>query len=187
MARVSVGHFLVGMEGLAILRSWLTAPDDAAARLEELSGFLARPESSPLTLQLDVPNEDVQSGYVRWAGVYDGAANPLIHVEEPAVRALIDALPPGRALDAACGTGRHARHLHSRGHRVIGVDASAAMLDVARHRLPDVDFRLGDLGALPVETASTDLVVCALALTHCERLAPPIAELARVVGPGGRP
>jgi len=75
----------------------------------------------------------------------------------------LDALPPGTALDAACGTGRHARYLHARGHRVIGVDASPAMLEVAREALPDADLRLGNLTALPLETASVDLAVCSLA------------------------
>jgi ubiquinone/menaquinone biosynthesis C-methylase UbiE len=45
---------------------------------------------------------------------------------------------------------------------------------------------VGDLAALPVETAEVDLVVCALALTHGEDLRRPVAELARVLRPGGR-
>ena len=102
------------------------------------------------------------------------------------MRALLEPLPPGTALDAACGTGRHARWLRARGHRVIAVDGSAEMLDVARAAEPEIDWRLGDLSALPVETASVDLVVCALALTHCEDVRGPVAELARVLRPGGR-
>src|SRR5262249_1239028 len=96
------------------------------------------------------------------------------------------AVPPGAALDAACGTGRHARYLHARGHRVTGVDASQAMLDVAREALPDADLRIGSLTDLPLETASADLAVCSLALTHCQDLRPPIPGLARGVPPGGR-
>jgi len=186
MSRAHVGNFFVGMAGLSILRNWLREPDVASARFEELKRFLANPESPPLGLRLDIPHEEVESGYGRWAAAYDTAANPLIRVEQPAVRALIDALPPGTALDAACGTGRHARYLHERGHHVVGIDASPAMLEVARRTLPDADLRLGNLTALPLEDASVDLVVCSLALTHCERLGPPIAELARVVRPGGR-
>ena len=186
MSKASVGNFLVGMAGLSILRNWLAAPEVAAARFDELAGFLAHPDRPPLAMRLDVPSEDVQSGYARWARAYDSAANPLIRVEQPAVRALLDAVPPGAALDAACGTGRHARYLHARGHRVTGVDASQAMLDVAREALPDSDLRIGSLTDLPLETASVDLAVCSLALTHCQDLRPPITELARVVRPGGR-
>jgi len=171
MSRAHVANFFVGMAGLAILRNWLREPDVASARFDELKGFLATPDSPPLGMRLDIPHEEVESGYGRWAGAYDSAANPLIRVEQPAVRALIDALPTGTALDAACGTGRHARYLHARGHRVFGIDASPAMLDVARQALPDADLRLGNLTALPLEDASVDLVV---------------GELARVVRPGGR-
>lgn len=59
------------------------------------------------------------------------------------------------------------------------------MLALARKRLPEAEFRHGDLGALPVDDAAVDLVVCALALTHVERLEPVFAEFARVVRPGG--
>jgi SAM-dependent methyltransferase len=52
--------------------------------------------------------------------------------------------------------------------------------------VPEATFRAGRLETLPVDDASVDLAVCALALTHCPTLAPPIRELARVVRPGGR-
>lgn len=186
MSQASVGHFLVGIGGLALLRSWITDHAAAAERVEELTRLLADPDGPPLSLRLDLPAEDVRSGYARWAHSYDATRNPLIHVEEPAVHALIEPLPPGDALDAACGTGRHARWLAARGHHVIGIDATPEMLELARTSLPEADLRLGDLNALPVETASVDLVVCALALTHCEDLRAPVAELARVLRPGGR-
>ena len=94
-------------------------------------------------------------------------------------------VPPGVALDAACGTGRHAAHLAELGHDVIGVDATEAMLEVARGKLPDVDLRRGRLEALPVDDASIDVLTCALALTHVPDLAPVMREFARVLRPGG--
>jgi ubiquinone/menaquinone biosynthesis C-methylase UbiE len=186
MTQVRPGHYVVGISGFAVLRAWLTDPALADARARELAELMARPDAPLLSLRLDVPGEDAQSAYGRWAGSYDAAPNPLIHAEEPAVRGLIEPLPAGPALDAACGTGRHTRWLHARGHRVIGVDASPEMLEVARAALPDADLRLGELSALPVGSDSVDLVVCSLALTHCEDLARPVAELARVLRPGGR-
>jgi ubiquinone/menaquinone biosynthesis C-methylase UbiE len=185
MARASLGHFIVGIEGLALLRAWMTDHDTASARFQELVQLARNPEAPPISIHLDVPPEDVRSGYARWAESYDVARNPLIHIEEPAVHGLIDPLPSGSALDAACGTGRHSRYLRARGHQVIGVDATPEMLDLARQAVPDADFRLGDLTALPVETGSVDLVVCALALSHCEDIARPVSELARVLRPGG--
>jgi len=66
----------------------------------------------------------VVSGYQLWADTYDDFHNLLVAVEGPIVRQLIDSVPPGRALDAACGTGRYARYLSERGREVSAVDLS---------------------------------------------------------------
>jgi SAM-dependent methyltransferase len=92
---------------------------------------------------------------------------------------------PGVALDAACGTGRYAEFLVRRGHRVIGVDSSPDMLARARRRVPDGEFRVGELDRLPLPDDSVDVIVCALALVHVPRLEPVLAEFARVLRPGG--
>ncbi len=94
MARVSLGHYLVGVHGLAVLRAWLTDHAAADARARDLARLLADPDAPPLSLCFDVPAEDARSGYARWATAYDTTANPLIHCEEPAVRALIVAVAP---------------------------------------------------------------------------------------------
>ncbi|WP_454196462.1 class I SAM-dependent methyltransferase [Nocardia sp. Marseille-Q1738] len=101
------------------------------------------------------------------------------------VRAVAGALPPGVALDAACGTGRIATVLDDCGHQVIGVDSSPEMLAHARERLPQADFRLGELYRLPIGADSIEVVVCSLALTHVPDLAPVFGEFARVLRPGG--
>jgi SAM-dependent methyltransferase len=72
--------------------------------------------------------------YARWAPFYDEPGNELIDIEGPIVREILDGLPVSIALDAACGTGRHAAHLASRGHIVIGVDTSP-VLAVAREKV----------------------------------------------------
>jgi SAM-dependent methyltransferase len=51
-------------------------------------------------------------------------------------------------LDAGCGTGRVGRELARRGFDVTGVDIDAEMLDTARRKAPDVDWRLGDLAVI---------------------------------------
>jgi ubiquinone/menaquinone biosynthesis C-methylase UbiE len=109
----------------------------------------------------------------------------LFDYEDPIVREIVDALPPGIALDAACGTGRHAEYLSMRGHQVVGVDSSPDMLQRARTRVPRAEFRQGDLDQLPLPNDHVDLVVCALALTHVSDLKPVITEFARVLRPGG--
>ena len=98
----------------------------------------------------------------------------------------LDPLPPSVVLDAACGTGRHSLYLTTRGHRIIGVDRSPAMLAQARRKFPHVDFREGSLEALSLDSASVDAVVCAFLLCHLPTLGQVMQEYARVVRPGGR-
>jgi ubiquinone/menaquinone biosynthesis C-methylase UbiE len=138
----------------------------------------------PQSLEIPLVEHDVEEGYTGWASSYDGP-NPAIDGEEPIVHAMLDALPIGDALDAACGTGRHVAKLLDLGHRVIGVDTTQAMLDIAQTKCPGADLRRGRLEQLPVDSASVDLVTCSLALTHVPELGPVIAELARVLRPGG--
>ena len=73
----------------------------------------------------------------------------------PAFLSLIP--PPGRrTLDLGCGEGRVGAELTRRGHTVIGVDASPAMVAMARERH---EAFVADAGALPFEDGSFDLVV----------------------------
>jgi SAM-dependent methyltransferase len=95
-------------------------------------------------------------------------------------------VPAGRALDAACGTGRHAAELARRGYEVDGFDLTPEMLVIARSTVPAGRFAEGDLLAIPFADDSFDVVVCGLALAHVARLPLAVAELARVLAPGGR-
>lgn len=137
-------------------------------------------------MSLEFPERDVRTGYAAWSETYDEPGNPLIYLEETSLVPLLDKLPPGRALDAACGTGRHARLLVDRGHEVIGVDTTPEMLERAREKVPEADFRDGDLADLPVDDMSVDLAVCGLAFDHLPDIGPAVHELVRVVRAGGR-
>lgn len=184
---VRLREFLVGVEGLALFRHLLEGDDEtAAARIDEVRRIVGTEEEPTYGLGSDVPELDPRAGYARWAETYDLPGNPLVSVEEPAVWTLLDALPAGRALDAACGTGRHSARLVELGHEVTGVDASPEMLDVARARVPGARFLEGDLRSLPVDDGEVDVAVCALALGHCADLRAPVAELARAVRVGGQ-
>ena len=134
-----------------------------------------------------MPSRAVSEGYPEWAPSYDlPGRNPILELEAPFTAELFSRIPPGRALDAACGTGRQSAALAELRHEVVGVDATEAMLERARERVPGAEFRLGLLTELPVETGSVDLAVCSLALTHLEDPAPAIRELTRAVRAGGR-
>jgi ubiquinone/menaquinone biosynthesis C-methylase UbiE len=177
-------EFLLGVEGLALCRYLFTA-DDAAAqqRVEEIRRIVA---DERLAVADAVPLVEVAEGYARWSTRYDDPMNPLISVEQPVVWGLLERIAPRRALDAACGTGRHTRRLVELGHEVTGIDATIEMLSLARDKLPGADLREGDLLDLPLEDRRFDLAVCALALEHVDDLERALSELARVVRPGGR-
>ena len=178
------GEYFIAMQGMAMIRNVITDTPRARKRMAEVRHIVEHFGEFPQTLEFPVREYDVDGGYTHWAPSYDGP-NPAIAREEPFVAAFLAGIPPGHALDAACGTGRHAATLASLGHKVIGVDATEAMLAVARTKVPSADFRTGRLEALPVDGASIDVLTCALALTHVDSLAPVIGEFARVLRPGG--
>ncbi|HEX4223073.1 MAG TPA: class I SAM-dependent methyltransferase [Pseudonocardiaceae bacterium] len=176
--------YLLGMEGLALLRGFIGEYDQefVDARLAEVRLLLA--DESLADAAVDVARIDPEEGYRLWSRSYQ-AGRSGFDFDEPLVNEIIDPLPPGVALDAACGTGRWTAHLTARGHQVIGVDATPEMLAHAKARVPEAEFRVGNLHQLPVEDNAVDLVMCALALTHLPDLDPVIAEFARVLRPGG--
>lgn len=177
-------QYFVAVAGLAALRHCLTRPSAARARLDDVAGVVAALDRFPNDLRLTVVEHDVDSGYRAWAPHYDGP-NPATALDDEVVGPILAGFPAGDALDAACGTGRHAARLAALGHRVVGVDANESMLAVARDKVPGADLRRGSLTALPLGDATVDLAVCSLALSHVPDLAPALAELARVVRPGG--
>ncbi|MFN7977475.1 MAG: class I SAM-dependent methyltransferase [Vicinamibacterales bacterium] len=126
-----------------------------------------------------------KDAYARWAPTYASTPhNALMAAEQAAVLAAWPDVAGQRVLDAGCGTGRYLDAAAARGAAcVVGVDFSPEML--ARVTVPAAHRLLGDLGALPVATASVDLVVSGLALNDVPDLAQAIAELARVLRPRG--
>jgi malonyl-CoA O-methyltransferase len=140
---------------------------------------LLRPlrEAAPATIA-------VEEAYARLADSYPAEAhNPFMRLEQATVLALLPDVAGKTALDVACGTGRYLEILRARGAALaVGVDASSEMLKKARG--PRAIAR-GDLRALPVATARFDLVVCGLAVGHVAALAVVLAEMGRVLRPGG--
>lgn len=179
----SLVELLVGIEGLALMRR-VDAGDPAgqAAKLARVARLLADPAArEPIGRE-----HDARAGYAEWSASYDGPGNPIVAREQAVVWPLIEAAAPGRALDAACGTGRHTERLVAAGHDVSALDLTPEMLAIARRRAPGAAFAQGDLRALPHPDRAFDLVVCGLALGHLADPAPAVAELARVTAAGGR-
>src|SRR5436853_1315348 len=103
---------------------------------------------------------------------------------------LIPAGPGARWLDAACGPGLVARGLAARVGEVHGVDMTPAMVEVARREaaaegIGNVVFSVGDATALELADASFDGAVTRFSLHHIPLPGRVVAELARVVRPGG--
>ena len=181
---ITFGQYLSAIHGLAMYRTMFRDPIAAQPRMDDLAKIASARDQFPSNVELEFSKYATNDGYDIWSQNYDGP-NPAIEAEEPAVHRLLASLPPGVALDVACGTGRHSAHLASLGHQVIGVDANVNMLAVAKAKVPAADFRLGEFAALPVESNSVDVVTSSLALTHIAELAPAIHEMARVLKPGG--
>ncbi len=96
----------------------------------------------------------------------------------------------GTVLDMGTGAGLILPGLLRRAERVIAVDSSTTMLDMARRALGKetmrCDFRLGDLGHLPVADGEIDLVMACMVLHHLSRPADALREAYRALKPGGR-
>jgi SAM-dependent methyltransferase len=95
----------------------------------------------------------------------------------------------GCVVDVGCGTGTAARELANRVERVVGVDASEAMIEVARKRSggrPDVRFEVGDALALPFRDATVDGYRAERLFQHLANPAAALSEARRVLRPGGR-
>jgi ubiquinone/menaquinone biosynthesis C-methylase UbiE len=178
--------YLIGMEGVALLRAWGGDFDEqfVRARLDDVRAMI---EDETLASHPGVHVEQgaTNNAYRQWAKTYDEPGNDLLELDLPIIDAVLDDLPTGTAVDTACGTGRLARRLAGRGHRVVGVDRSAEMVQQAGHSLPGIPIVIGDLHNLPLADASADLVTNALALTHVRDLEPVLREFGRVLRPGG--
>jgi SAM-dependent methyltransferase len=182
---VATSELLVGVEGLALLRHLYDGGDEqAAARLAEVRAIVGAATSEPAAEP--IAEAAPRDGYAVWAACYDEPGNPIVELEQPTVWSMLADLPAGRALDAACGTGRHAAELQRAGHEVDGFDLTPEMLAIARAAVPGARFAEGELLAVPFDDGSFDVVVCGLALAHVARMPDAIAELARVLAPGGR-
>lgn len=110
------------------------------------------------------------------------------YYERPAMIDLAGHVHGRRILDAGCGSGPLSAALREKGATVAGFDASAKMVELARHRLgQDTELHVMDLGEpLPFADESFDDVVCSLVLHYLKDWNGALTELHRVLKPGGR-
>jgi SAM-dependent methyltransferase len=127
----------------------------------------------------------------RWSSTYESGpgARRLQDLQTAALGALglsVDDV----LLDLACGTGAAVRHAAPTVRRAVGFDLSPEMIAQARKlaaSVPDVEFREGDVsGPLPFSDGEFTAIVCTTAFHHFPKPVDTIAEMFRVLAPGGR-
>ena len=135
----------------------------------------------------------VRSMFDRIAGVYDrmnGVMTAGLHHRWRQRAADLAQVRPGsHVVDVATGTGDLAIELHRRvgpAGEVVGLDFSEAMLQRARAKAPGIQFEQGDALALPYPDASFDAATVGFGARNFADLERGIAEMVRVVRPGGR-
>ncbi len=105
--------------------------------------------------------------------------------------ALLRLLPPMTIADLGAGEGTFALLLAERAKKVIAVDTSARMIEVAReqalrHGVKNVEYRLGDMEEVPIGDAEVDLVFFSQSLHHALHPQRAIEEAWRILAAGGR-
>jgi SAM-dependent methyltransferase len=106
----------------------------------------------------------------------------------PAILDLAGEVTDRQILDAGCGSGPLFEALRGRGAIVTGFDSSTTMVELARQRLGDTAaLQVADIGSpLPFPDGTFDDVIASLVLHYLEDWTTPLAELRRVLRPGGR-
>jgi ubiquinone/menaquinone biosynthesis C-methylase UbiE len=141
----------------------------------------------------DTRTAAARTHFDRWSESYehDSAARWLREVQTQALAALAldhdDVL-----LDVGCGTGAAVRDAAPNVSRAVGFDLSPGMIAQAEERaraggIGNVEFRVGDVsGRLPFEDGAFNALVCTTAFHHFPKPPDTIAEMSRVLAPGGR-
>ncbi|WP_250035487.1 class I SAM-dependent methyltransferase [Paractinoplanes maris] len=133
--------------------------------------------------------DKVRRVWDRSAPSYDRQIELLERIWFTGGREWIGARVEGRILEVAVGTGRNLPH-YPAGATISGIELSPAMLAIARRRAAGLghaaDLREGDAQELPYAAGSFDTVVCALSLCTIPDPRAAVAEMHRVLAPGGR-
>jgi ubiquinone/menaquinone biosynthesis C-methylase UbiE len=101
----------------------------------------------------------------RGSGLFTDRDRPGWHEETAALTRTLEALPPARTLDVACGTGFVTRHLPG---EITGLDQSESMLELAAEKLPNAEFVRADAPDLPFADDSFERVFTSFFYGHLE-------------------
>ena len=154
-----------------------------------------RPDAGhPTDLQPTIPVVSInRDSYDAIAAEWDAARSAFRGDERRYLETLLEGLPtPSSVLDVGCGTGRPMaefllRHSRRGGHRVTGIDQSAALLAVAARRFPEATWVQARIEEYPFD-GRHDAVICWDSLFHIERVHHDriLTAIHRCLAPGGR-
>lgn len=139
----------------------------------------------------DARTQAARRHFDRWSATYeqDRASRRLREIQERAL-AILALTPNDGLLDLGCGTGAAVREASATVTRAVGLDLSPAMIDRARtlaQGLPNVEFLQHDVSdRLPFADGEFTAIICTTAFHHFPRPQHALAEMARVLAPGGR-
>jgi SAM-dependent methyltransferase len=126
----------------------------------------------------------------RWGPLWGARARDWGAIEEQQVPTYEEALrhvevkAGQRVLDVACGTGVFLRLVADRGAEPFGLEASEALIEIARERVPDADLRVGEMETLPYDDDRFDLVTGFNAFFFANDFVGALREAGRVAKPG---
>jgi SAM-dependent methyltransferase len=120
-----------------------------------------------------------------WIDGFTDGADP--EYEEQIIPMAIEELAGfSMVLDVGCGDGQIARALAARGANVLGIDPTALHIEIANQRGGGPRYQMGSATSLPCADASVDAVVACLVFEHIDEMDAAVAEVARVLRPGGQ-
>ena len=116
---------------------------------------------------------EIINDYDAWAYQYDSNINPTRDLDKAITKKSLSNLNFSNVLELGCGSGKNTEWLITRANKLVGLDFSASMLDLARNKIPSkkVTFINADLNEKwPVNNNSFDLITINLTLEHIEIL-----------------
>jgi ubiquinone/menaquinone biosynthesis C-methylase UbiE len=139
----------------------------------------------------DARTTAARTHFDRWSQTYErGRGARRLQGIQTAALASLALNPDDVLLDLGCGTGAAVREAAATVRRAVGFDVSPGMIEQARSQaagLDNAEFRLGDVSQpLPFDDGEFTAIVCSSAFHHFPEPLETIAEMYRVLAPGGR-
>lgn len=126
----------------------------------------------------------------RWGALWSARAQDWATIEEQQLPTYQEAIRRAgiragqHVLEVACGTGVFLREVADLDAHAVGIDASAALLELARARVPEAELRQGDMQSLPFADAAFDVVAGFNAFFFADDMVAALREAGRVAKPG---